>query len=751
MRHALNALLACVTIAASISYATPPTPASTTPTSWQPFVNAAAAEFGPEGRAAAEFLAEHAPPRDASLPADLLLSNLRLAMQARDEFLWARNVPAHVFHNDVLPYAIVDETREPWRESLLPHVREVVAGATSATDAAQRLNRDLFDRFGVEYNTARSKTNQSPSEAIAEGKATCTGLSILLVSACRTAGIPARIAGVANWADKRGNHTWVEIYDNGTWYFTGADEFTPAGLNRGWFVADAARATPGSREHAVWASSWRRTEHTFPMIWSPADTTVPAIDVTTRYTKPNEATPDTADHAQLFLRLWTTRDGTRIAASITHKPTDDKHTTIQTRAGTTDLNDMPSLTTAPGEPITLSITHEGQTRTARITPHTAGPHTIDLYWDELALTKEQSQALIEQIYNELAAARREEARAAIEAGQITAAGHTMRFLEKTFGEPPPEGHALYISLHGGGGAPPEINDRQWQNQINLYEPKEGIYIAPRAPTDTWNLWHQAHIDPLVTKLIETYAIARDIDLNRVYLMGYSAGGDGVYQLAPRIPDRFAAAAMMAGHPNETSPIGLRNLPFAILMGADDTAYDRAAVAERFGSELRDRQELSPTGYTHRTIIYPGLGHWMERRDAEILPWLASFDRTPRPTHLTWKQDDVTHTRFYWLAIDNPKPRTLITATAHPASSDTTQAISIDTDDVNLTTTLTLLLHDDLLDLDQPIRIIANGTHTVAATPTRTERDIRAALTERLDPNLAYTAVLPVLTEQHKLN
>ena len=723
MHRLLNAALACA------AFALTATLAQAAPTTWQPFIQAAAAELGPEARAAAEFLAEHAPEGDANIPTDLLLDNLRLAMQARAEFPWARDLPTDVFHNDVLPYAVFDETREPWRANLMDRIRPIVAGATTATEAAQRINRDLFDQLGVEYNTARSKTNQSPSEAIAEGKATCTGLSILLVSACRAAGIPARAAGVANWADKRGNHTWVEIYDNGTWHFTGADEFTPKGLNRGWFVNDAARAIPGSREHAVWASSWQRTAHTFPMIWSPADNSVPAIDVTTRYTNPNKTNPDTADHAQLFLRLWTTAGGNRIAATVTHAKE-----TVQTRAGTTDLNDMPTLTAPPGKTITLAVTHANQTRTTLLYVGGPGPSTIDLYWDELALTKEQSRTLINQIYNELATARLAEANAAIEAKQITAAGTTMRFLEKTFGETPPEGHALYISLHGGGGAPPEINDRQWQNQINLYEPAEGIYIAPRAPTDTWNLWHQAHIDPLFTKLIETYAIARNIDLNRVYLLGYSAGGDGVYQLAPRMPDRFAAAAMMAGHPNETTPEGLRNLPFAILMGGDDSAYDRAAVAQRFGDSLTSLQATDPAGYTHRTIIYPGRGHWMERKDAEILPWLASFDRTPRPDTIVWKQDDVTHNRSYWLSVKDPQPRTTITAKI------TDQTVTIHSDNTDLTSDdLTFLLRDDLIDLDQPIDIVINGQHAFTATAIRTEHTIRTALEDRLDKNLAYTA------------
>ena len=77
----------------------------------------------------------------------------------------------------------------------------------------------------------------------------------------------------------------------------------------------------------------------------------------------------------------------------------------------------------------------------------------------------------------------------------------MKFEYKIFGEKPKGGRSLYLSLHGGGGAPTRVNDRQWRNQIRLYQPKEGVYLAPRAPTDTWNLWHQAHIDPMLDRLI----------------------------------------------------------------------------------------------------------------------------------------------------------------------------------------------------------------------------------------------------------
>lgn len=176
-------------------------------------------------------------------------------------------------------------------------------------------------------------------------------------------------------------------------------------------------------------------------------------------------------------------------------------------------------------------------------------------------------------------------------------------------------------MHGGGGAPPKVNDSQWNNQIQLYVPKEGWYVAPRAPTDTWNLWHEGHIDELFGRMIEDMVAKYGVDPNRVYLMGYSAGGDGVYQLAPRMADRFGAATMMAGHPNDASADGLFALPFRIYMGGEDAAYKRNEVAAQWGEKLAALQK-ERGGYEHKVTIYPGKGHWMDKEDAEAVPWMA---------------------------------------------------------------------------------------------------------------------------------
>jgi hypothetical protein len=175
--------------------------------------------------------------------------------------------------------------------------------------------------------------------------------------------------------------------------------------------------------------------------------------------------------------------------------------------------------------------------------------------------------------------------------EIEAAGKKLRFEIVRFGPAetaPKGGHSLFISMHGGGGAPSRVNDGQWTNQIRLakgYAPTEGIYVAPRGPTDSWNLWHEAHVDVLFARLIEDFVALEGVNPNRVYLMGYSAGGDGVYQLAPRMADWWAAAAMSAGHPNETQPFGLRNVPFALQVGGLDAAYNRNRIAGEWKTKL----------------------------------------------------------------------------------------------------------------------------------------------------------------------
>jgi predicted esterase len=238
----------------------------------------------------------------------------------------------------------------------------------------------------------------------------------------------------------------------------------------------------------------------------------------------------------------------------------------------------------------------------------------------------------------------------MEALSLTRDDKTLRWTEKTFGDPPPGGHSLWISMHGGGNAPPRstiVNGRT----------RAGCMSRPRGSTWRRALRRTRGISGTKATsircssiLIETYVAVRGVNPNRFYLMGYSAGGDGVWQLAPRMADRFAAAAMMAGHPNEASLLGLRNLPFAIFMGGDDRAYNRNQVAAERATELDASRKEDPGGYVHMSRIYEGTGHWMNGKDAEALPWMAQFERNPWPrkssgSRTTWCIDGSTGCAF----------------------------------------------------------------------------------------------------------
>lgn len=330
---------------------------------------------------------------------------------------------------------------------------------------------------------------------------------------------------------------------------------------------------------------------------------------------------------------------------------------------------------------------------------------------------------------------------------------TLRYDYRTYGNKPTDGHSLYISMHGGGRAHASVNDGQWKNQIKLYKPAEGIYVAPRAPTDTWDLWHLGHIDPLFDRLIENFIAIEGINPNKVYVMGYSAGGDGTYQLAPRMADRWAGAAMMAGHPGDAQTYNLRNLAYFIQCGGKDAAYNRNKLAAEWGAKLDELSRKNPGAYPHKWIVYPEHRHWMKLDCKQAVPWMAKHTRNPWPKKLHWHQDNVTNTRFFWLSNPDPQPNQLITAEVdgqtitltytqpelekeHPKLSGA--------GDFKPLKSITLRLSDQLIDLDKPLIVKdSRGKMLFEGSLPRTVLDIHHSIQQRPDPTSAATATITI--------
>ena len=201
---------------------------------------------------------------------ELLRENLEYAALAHDKYAWAQSLPEQVYLQDVLPYHVVDEVRDSWRKELYELFAPAVDTCKTMYDAVCAVNANIPRLTGVDYNTKREKTNQSPRESMRQGMASCTGLAILLVDAYRAVGIPARFAGTASWHDDRGNHSWTEVWLDGEWRVT--EYYFPSQLDHLWFMADASKAKADNRTYAIYATRFgKKADDWFPMVWADED------------------------------------------------------------------------------------------------------------------------------------------------------------------------------------------------------------------------------------------------------------------------------------------------------------------------------------------------------------------------------------------------------------------------------------------------------------------------------------------------
>lgn len=289
-----------------------------------------------------KFLIENMPPVDLrSLKAAYLLENTALAYDALAAAPWAKQVPHEVFLNDILPYASLNEARDNGRKRLREIAAPLVKDCKTPGEAARALNSQLFGIVKVRYSTGRKKPDQSALESMESGMATCSGLSILLVDACRAVGVPARVAGTPMWTNMRGNHTWVEMWD-GEWHFAGAAEPDPNGLNRGWFCGDASQAKRDVPKHAIYASSFKKTGLPFPLVWDRRIDWVPAVNVTDRYTPAAAPATPANGNVRLLVRVLDRDGGKRVVAKVTLTDPADASVKLEgaSRDESADLNNI---------------------------------------------------------------------------------------------------------------------------------------------------------------------------------------------------------------------------------------------------------------------------------------------------------------------------------------------------------------------------------------------------------------------------
>ena len=102
-------------------------------------------------------------------------------------------------------------------------------------------------------------------------------------------------------------------------------------------------------EHAIYATSFRKTNQHFPLVWALGNKNVPAENVTDRYAKP---TPKSEAFRVMVRVLDAEKKRVAVPMTVTGEKTKLEGTS---RGPTADLNDMLTFDLAPGKEYVVKV------------------------------------------------------------------------------------------------------------------------------------------------------------------------------------------------------------------------------------------------------------------------------------------------------------------------------------------------------------------------------------------------------------
>jgi predicted peptidase len=179
-------------------------------------------------------------------------------------------------------------------------------------------------------------------------------------------------------------------------------------------------------------------------------------------------------------------------------------------------------------------------------------------------------------------------------------------------------HTVYLDIYN--------NDIQQKNPCFVFTPKTPV---------EWGDWSSWSWDgtgfsslsiptQMAIHVLDSIISKYSIDTNRLYVYGISMGGEGVFDLLHKMPNKFAAAIAICGGGFAHWASNIANTPLWMFHGSADE-INPPDLTERVYNKLIEIG-ASKMRYTN----YPGYGHaiWDKAlSDPSFYDWLFSFDKS----------------------------------------------------------------------------------------------------------------------------
>ncbi len=285
---------------------------------------------------------------------------------------------------------------------------------------------------------------------------------------------------------------------------------------------------------------------------------------------------------------------------------------------------------------------------------------------------------------------------------------------------------LILALHRDG----ETAKEHFYNWESVATGEKHILLFPSSPTKAG--WRAGHLNIPLSALRHAMRIY-NVDTDRVYLEGTGGGGLLAWAVGLRWPDRFAALVVRNASIDEVSRLYLRaaaSLPVYLIVS-------QHASPDVIGSQREAYKALDSWGYDVQREEVPGYARnqALPELNPKVLAWLEGKARDPYTPRARLVGFEPSNASAYWVCIEryastvfDPDRRVAIKAPmGQEYEPDQLRMIYlgemargmgqvmgavVQGNRINLVTKhveeLTIFLDDRMVDLDKPVRIVANG-------------------------------------------
>jgi predicted esterase len=255
-------------------------------------------------------------------------------------------------------------------------------------------------------------------------------------------------------------------------------------------------------------------------------------------------------------------------------------------------------------------------------------------------------------------------------------------------------------------APPAVFTRQGQATRHGY-----IIIAPE-----WTAEHQKQYGYSAREHAAALNSLRDacrrfsIDTDRVFLSGYSMGGDAAWDIGLAHPDLWAGVIPISALSDRYCTFYWENanyVPFYVILGELD--------GSRLTQNARDLDRYFKHGYNATVIEYEGRGHDdFHEEILRIFDWMGHFRRNFFPREFTCATMREGDSFFWWMEIEGLPPRSAIDPADWPPPAGTRPVEvsgTITNNNIYIrtgTVRVSVFLAPQMVDFKRQVKIVVNG-------------------------------------------